>query len=653
MKSVKIALFFSIFSYFAISLSYAKVNPKAAPMRDPQRSGTYSPKTYTPPHSPMTPITLPGTRPIGLEGNYQGQFANRGLHNIIIDPAHPGNIHAAVTFAKDVTEADTVGGKGFLPQLRVYYTFSSDDGNTWSVPKPIDTGRTQFPEMILIKRGTEWVPVIAAERDYADTTTPYFCSLYIEQGTSGEGNFAEFRTDRKTFRDSLRNISYPSIAASHDGTKIFMSAGIIRSTDTYSYIQFGTFTLSEDKKTAVWGGWKTGPSAGTFKNENSVGDAYPWSTSLRVSESGKIGISWINNDFGTPDISTYLSESTDEGATWLATPKTILAPVETSQANYYFVAFNTDFWYAGDVAHCVLGGFYYNRDSAAGFYIPQSGSLLYWNDKMTIPVLVLSKETDMFPLGASTIDGSWLTGWQNAAGGTDPQGLTNLYYPTVARTTDPNVFSIYFSAWQDGDIQDMSEIGIIGDGKFLSYPYFGVWRIKTFDGGVTFSEPDRIRGNDLANPDDPKFDFRMVQTAPWNPGTSKNMTTHILYNVDTLAGIIDFNGNPGFDEVTWLFEKSDLAGVHQISDIILNALANYPNPFASHTMIPLVLENPEQVTLDVNDVLGRNVMHTKYGLLEGGKNEINFNAVSLPPGSYPYILTIGAKKIGGVLTVVK
>ena len=120
-----------------------------------------------------------------------------------------------------------------------------------------------------------------------------------------------------------------------------------------------------------------------------------------------------------------------------------------------------------------------------------------------------------------------------------------------------------------------------------------------------------------------------------------------------MAGTPDFKGHPGFDEVTWLFEKSDLAGVHQISDITLNTLANYPNPFASHTMIPLVLENPEQVTLDVNDVLGRNVMHTKYGLIEGGKHEINFTAVSLPPGSYPYILTIGTKKIGGVLKVVK
>jgi hypothetical protein len=203
------------------------------------------------------PITFSGTVPVSLEDMYQQQFANRGLHNIIVDPDHPQNLHAAITFAQNVTEADTVAGRGFLPQLRVYYIFSSDDGTTWSTPKPIDTGRTSNHEMILIKRGTAWIPAIAAMRDVADTNTPYYCSLYLEQGNPGDGNFKEFRTDRKTFRDSLRNISFPSIALSHDGTKIYMTAGIDNTNaKNPGYIQFGTFTLSEDGKAATWGGWK-------------------------------------------------------------------------------------------------------------------------------------------------------------------------------------------------------------------------------------------------------------------------------------------------------------------------------------------------------------------------------------------------------------
>ncbi len=642
--------------------SNAQVSSHAAPWKESFfRSGMATPARHNASLPLSVPIKFSGTIPIGLEGMYQEQSANRGLHNIIVDPDHPQNLHAAVTFALNVTEADTVAGKNFLPQLRVYYLFSSDDGKTWSQPKAIADVHTRTPEMILVKRGTDNIPAIAAVRNNADTNNPYTCALYIEQGKPGDGNFKEILTDRKTFRDSIRNINDPSIALSGDGTKIFMTAGIDNiNKNTPQYVQFGTFTLSEDKKNAIWGGWKPGPNPGAKGAEDPLGFAFPWSTSVRVSPSGKLGVVWINRDYGTPDLSVYLSESIDGGATWLTTPKTVMTPLSTGQTPdpngkpYVYVAFNTDFWYAGEHAQCVTAGFYYNRDSGAGkgFYIPQSGTMLYWNDALSQPVLLMSKENDT-PLGSSVIDGSWLSSWTNAANGTDPQGLYNLIYPTVARTSDPKIFSIYFNAWQDGDIEDMSSIGTIGNGMFISYPYFSIWQTTTKDGGLSFSEASLVRGNDVTNANEQKYDYRQIETAPWNPDASGSVKFHTIFNVDSSAGVIDYVGNPGYDEVTWLLETRQFAGVDEKSGVNSLQILNYPNPVNSKTSFPLFLSDAVSVSLEITDIVGRNIMKKNFGILSPGKQEISVDAKYLECGSYLYTLTVGGDHSSGVFTVVR
>lgn len=660
MKTNRLTIVLYIISVLFVVRLHAQVSSHAAPWKERSIHNGALPGSRHNPSLPLTvPITLPGTIPIGLDGMYQNQSLNRGLHNILIDPDHPQNLHAAVTFGLDITEADTVSGKKFLPQLRVYYLFSSDDGKTWSQPKPIAEVHTTSPEMILMKRGTDYVPMIAAVRNNADTSNPYVCALYIEQGKPGDGNFSEILTDRKTFRDSLKNINFPSIALSGDGTKIFMTAGIdVNDHVTPQYVQFGTFTLTEDRKGATWGGWKPGPNAGTKENEDPVGFAFPWSTSVRVSPSGKIGVLWFNRDYGTPDLSTYLSESSDGGATWLAVPKTVVSPISTPNVEattgktYMLVPFNFDLWYADETAEAAVSGFYYNRDSIKGFYIPQSGSLLFWKEGMTKPVLLISKENDS-DLGQSVLDGSWLTTWQNAAGGTEPQGAANIMNPTVARTSNPNVFWIYFAAWQDGDIEDMSSIGTIGNGNFVSYPYFSIWRTMTLDGGANFSEASKIHGNDVSNDVEQKYDYRQIETSPWNPGPSEIFSIHTLFNVDSSAGIIDYAGNPGYDEVTWLFETGQFSGVGNRSVLRPLQVMNYPNPVTTRTVFPLLLSEAAPVVIVITDLLGRKIYRSDLGILNTGKQEISFDAKNLQAGSYPYVIMIGGVRSSGIFTVTR
>ena len=271
---------------------------------------------------------------------------------------------------------------------------------------------------------------------------------------------------------------------------------------------------------------------------------------------------------------------------------------------------------------------------------------------MTTPVMLLAKVNDN-DLGPSVLDGSWLSSWTNANGSPDPQGLGTINYPTVARTSNPNIFSIYFSAWQDQDIEDMSSIGTIGNGKFTSYPYFSIWRTTTLNGGATFDEPFLIRGNDPTNSTEQKYDYREIETAPWNPGSIGSMTPHTLFNVDSMAGIMIYGGNPGFDDVTWLYEKSQFSGVHQASESGGSAAENYPNPFAARTHFPLVLSRTALVSLRITDLLGKEVAHVQYGMFDTGSHEIVYDASRLGAGSYPYMITMGDAHSGGVLKVLK
>ncbi|MFK7846020.1 MAG: DUF4397 domain-containing protein [Rhodothermales bacterium] len=65
---------------------------------------------------------------------------------------------------------------------------------------------------------------------------------------------------------------------------------------------------------------------------------------------------------------------------------------------------------------------------------------------------------------------------------------------------------------------------------------------------------------------------------------------------------------------------------------------NYPNPFNPTTTIAFTLPEQAQVQLFVYDMLGRQVSTLVNGSLNAGKNEVVFDAVGLPTGTYLYRL---------------
>lgn len=80
---------------------------------------------------------------------------------------------------------------------------------------------------------------------------------------------------------------------------------------------------------------------------------------------------------------------------------------------------------------------------------------------------------------------------------------------------------------------------------------------------------------------------------------------------------------------------------------------NYPNPFNPVTNIAFTLPASGQVTLEVYDVLGRQVAQLVNETLTAGTHEVAFDARSLPSGLYVYRLTAGSKSTARTMMLMK
>jgi hypothetical protein len=65
---------------------------------------------------------------------------------------------------------------------------------------------------------------------------------------------------------------------------------------------------------------------------------------------------------------------------------------------------------------------------------------------------------------------------------------------------------------------------------------------------------------------------------------------------------------------------------------------NFPNPFNPETVIPFTLAERSMVTLNVYDILGREVVQLVSGIQDAGMHSVNWNASHLSSGIYFYTL---------------
>lgn len=99
---------------------------------------------------------------------------------------------------------------------------------------------------------------------------------------------------------------------------------------------------------------------------------------------------------------------------------------------------------------------------------------------------------------------------------------------------------------------------------------------------------------------------------------------------------------------------STTLGVNSLEAIDGYALGqNYPNPFNPETTISFGVPTRSFVSLDVFDILGREMGNLVNGMQEPGRYSINFDASKLSSGMYIYKLTSGKFTQAKKMMVVK
>jgi hypothetical protein len=83
------------------------------------------------------------------------------------------------------------------------------------------------------------------------------------------------------------------------------------------------------------------------------------------------------------------------------------------------------------------------------------------------------------------------------------------------------------------------------------------------------------------------------------------------------------------------YEYSDIVEVEMLPDKFA-LFQNYPNPFNPTTTIRYQLPKESKVVLTIYDILGEKVTELLNENIEAGVYEIEFNAKSLPSGTYIY-----------------
>ncbi len=106
---------------------------------------------------------------------------------------------------------------------------------------------------------------------------------------------------------------------------------------------------------------------------------------------------------------------------------------------------------------------------------------------------------------------------------------------------------------------------------------------------------------------------------------------------------IDFDGTFAYSEVIEVDALTAAVALH----------ANYPNPFNPSTTITFDLPLQQQASLEVYDLMGRQIEVLADGTLPAGRHEFSFDGSRLASGIYIYRLTTPGKTITQKMLLIK
>lgn len=608
------------------------------------------------PSSPLsTQVSVTGADVLPISSRYDIVSNGRAAHNLVVDPDDPNKMHFISMVLTDNTEADTSGANAFSSR-RVQYSYSSDGGKTWKAPVILGGVRLGYPDIVLYKHNGVNVPIIAAHNGPNSTgNTNWVTKVFFEQGQPGDGNFASYDCDRTASDQSTKDIGYPSLALSPNQDKLYVLGCVLQASSSASAepLEFGYFDLSGAQPS--WKGWKNHPGGDAASAICNGGVDL-----MRVAADGKIGVLWGQGD--NSDAGLYFVESNDGGATWTSPYLPLYVP-DASDGNLSGASLvdydGLDFWYDGTGRPHFMWQMDYQLLGQNRFY-PYTGMVCYWalgDKKVQILNTIYQPQFTSLQIGNDFIDDTILyqpTYFTAPASGAgyEPTGIPFISKVTTTLSPNPNYFMVLYNTFQDNDTMTVDELG---DGSSIKvYLFRDIYFQQTTDGGATWSEPAPFMANDPTNTDPTtKLDFHYPAPALNSPAVGGNTQYHVNFVADTFPGQQFGNGMPGWTFNTWYHKVMSTSAVRAENVVASNMLgANYPNPAAVSTTVPVTLAQPEAATLSVEDILGRPVRTVFRGTLSAGTTNIPVETASLVPGVYRFVLTTATGSASGMMSVV-
>lgn len=386
----------------------------------------------------------------------------------------------------------------------------------------------------------------------------------------------------------------------------------------------------------TWEAWRQLDGLTSTNYKAFGGDGYAFAEPVGNTIAFTYCDSWI--DFG-------LMKSTDNGATWTRTlvwenPWTLWGGTTVTDTFY-----TTDGCPAaaidpsGDV-HVVAGMQRANGDDAGGkFYYPFTDGLLYWNEGMPAWDDVLDPDV-LFA------NGNYI-GWVLD---------TMVFYN---QSTELAHYGNGLSSFPSMVIDDQNHIFVVWSGvtnikDANSYMYRHTFARASIDGGASWRDTIVALNTD--------FLYNFLEAV--YPSVAANSTDklQIIVQTDPEAGVY-LNGSQGqqgqssitTNDISFLQPtKASIivpgVGINENKEQNVMAMV-YPNPVKSAARFNIVAKQAGNLTLEITNLLGQQVMNVNKGYVNAGPTQVSIDASQLNAGVYVYKVKVNGNTFTGKMIV--
>lgn len=514
----------------------------------------------------------------GLTGFYDYETNGENKHQV-------NRNSATVLHAIKMTSTDSLNQNN---SRRSVYSFSDDDGATWTFISEVPAIRSGFVSLGSLSDGS----AVIANHYQPGAFLNGFVNYDVAPGA---GSFTQVEVTHPAI--------WPGLATYSNGNMMVAAESYTggAGTDTGTVCVFNTTSFT------------MGPTTKFFNSAGASQTNMRWTYAAGPGGAGIYvldAISDVGGNYGLSRI--FIWKTTNNGTSWDAgsvffNPTIVgtdtLSPFFGLDAIYdnagnYYVAFNTT---------DPTGNF-----SSAKMWVSKNGGT---------PVIVAQHSgTNGIPEAANLVLHA-------------DAGISTIDHPALSISADGNYIFCAFSVQYEADTLN---------GFNKCHIYYSASPTST----LNFFPPIKVTNSGAGS-----FDERYVslhRTAP-NLGGIQGTTLYMVYQKDVQPGSCAFNDAAPISRSYHVFRKIHNAeipiGISNIGTEIPKVYSlqqNFPNPFNPVTKIRFELPESNNVTLKVYNSIGQLVaVLANNEFTTAGIKEVNFNASSLPSGVYFYSLEAG------------